>query len=186
MKKVGVVFVIVIALAAGFAAGFTTALVRAESGKADSKFWAPKTSKVEVGESGAGEQSDKTVGDHIVGLEKSLWEDDKPGPSASDRFLAEDLEIIRHGHRFTKAEEAKEFGDMHPASYTMEDVHVKVLSPDVVLLTYRTKVSWKGSYRGKEMAPLPPQILWVSSVWTRRERQWVNVLFEENPQDEFY
>ena len=146
-----------------------------------------ESEKIAAGGSGAGEQNNKTLLDNIRGLEKSLWENAaSPGPSASDRLLAEDLEIIKHGHRFTIAEEAKQFGDVHPASYTMEDIHAKVLSPDVFLLTYRAKVSWKGPYRGKEMASLPPQIIWVTSVWTRRERRWVNVLYEENPRDEFY
>ena len=186
MKKVGVVFVIVIALAAGFAAGFKTALVRAASGKADSNYWERKTSRVKVGESQAAEQDGKALVGNILALEKSLWEDAAfPGPSPNDRLLAGDLEIIKHGHRFTLTEEAKQFGDVHPASYTMEDIHAKVLSPDVVLLTYRAKASWKGPYRGKEMASLPPQILWVTSVWTRHEGQWVNVLYEENPRDEF-
>lgn len=144
-----------------------------------------ETEKADRG--GATEQNDKTLVAKIVGFEKSLWEDAAfPGPSARESLLAKDLEIIKHGHRFTIAEEAKQFGDVHPASFTMEDVHAKVLSPDVILLTYRAKASWKGPYRGKETASLPPQILWVTSVWTRREQRWVNTLYEENPRDEFY
>jgi hypothetical protein len=145
----------------------------------------PETEKAE--RSGATEQNDKTLVAKVVGLEKSLWEDAAfPATSTRESLLAKDLEIIKHGHRFTIAEEAKQFGDVHPASFTMEDVRAKVLSPDVILLTYRAKASWKGRYRGKEMASLPPQILWVTSVWTRREQRWVNTLYVENPRDEFY
>ncbi len=128
----------------------------------------------------------EALGAKIIALERSLWEGRSPGGSASAHLLADDLEIIKHGHRFSKSEDSKEARDVQVTSYTIEDVQARVLTPDVVLLSYRAKVTWKGSYRGKQLASLPPRPLWVGSIWVRRDGKWFNTFFEENYPDEFY
>jgi hypothetical protein len=64
-------------------------------------------------------------------------------------------------------------------SYSLADFHVKMLTPDVALVTY--KVNLKATFRGVQYAQRP---FYIGSVWARRQGQWKDVFYEEGYADE--
>jgi ketosteroid isomerase-like protein len=118
----------------------------------------------------------KQVEDQIVALEKRLWNGDATDVS---KLEADDYEAIKHGHRYTRIDDEAAAKDAKFALVLMEDVRVRLLRPDVALLTYHAMQ--KGTFRGTEV----PRSLYFASLWVNGGGVWKNVFLEENLPDVF-
>jgi hypothetical protein len=112
----------------------------------------------------------------IVALEKRLWSGDADDIA---QLEAVDFEVIKHAHRYHRADEIAAANDAKFALVSMDDVQVRMLGPDVALLTYHA--TQKGSFRGTDVPPS----LYFGSLWVKREGVWKNVFLEENLPDAF-
>jgi hypothetical protein len=121
-------------------------------------------------------KTEKDVENNIITLEKRLWKGDANDVS---NLEADDYEIIKHAHRYHRADDEAAAKDVKFALIAMDDVRVKMLRPDVALLTYHATL--KGTFRGTEVPPS----LYIGSIWVKREGEWKNVFVEENAPDVF-
>jgi len=75
----------------------------------------------------------RKVEDQIVALEKRLWNGDANNVS---KLEAEDYEVIKHAHRYHRADDEAAAKEANFSLVSMDDIDVRVLRPDVALLTY--------------------------------------------------
>ena len=73
-----------------------------------------------------------------------------------------------------KAGDLKELVNLSLNDYTMDDLKVTILSPDVVLLT--DKWTLRGTYEGRDLESKPH---YCGSVYARRDGQWLSVFLQE-------
>ena len=92
---------------------------------------------------------------------------------------AEDYEVIKHARRYHQADDEAAAKDVKFALTSMDDIRVRMLRPDVALITYHA--TQKGSFRGTEVPPS----LYFGSIWVNRSGDWKNVFLEENAPDVF-
>jgi hypothetical protein len=118
----------------------------------------------------------KKVEDDIITLEKRLWNGD-----ANDilKLEADDYEMIKHAHRYRRSDDEAAAKDVKFVLVSMDDVRVRMLLPDVALITYHATL--KGTFRGTEVPPS----LYFGSIWVERDGEWKNVFAEENAPDVF-
>jgi len=116
------------------------------------------------------------VENHIVALEKRLW---MSGATDVSELEADDYESIKHAHRYHRADDEAAAKDAKFDLVSMDDIHVRMLRPDVALLTYHA--TQKGSFRGINVPPS----LYFGSIWVKQGADWKNVFLEENLPDAF-
>ena len=75
----------------------------------------------------------KGIEDEIIALEKRLWNGDANEVS---KLEAEDYEVIKHAHRYHRADDEAAAKDVKFALVSMDDIRVRMLRSDVALLTY--------------------------------------------------
>ena len=121
-------------------------------------------------------KTEQGVEHDIVTLERRLWNGDANDVS---KLEADDYEIIKHAHRYHRADDEAAAKDVKFVLTSMDDVRVKMIRPDVALLTYHATL--KGTFRGTEM----PHSLYLGSIWVKRDGEWKNVFVEENAPDVF-
>lgn len=88
------------------------------------------------------------------------------------------LEIAGDGNRYTAADIARYFPDVHVSDVKLDDFRVQYAGRDGALLTYVTHVD--ATYQGQ---PLPPTVA-VSSLWVRRGRRWKLLFHQATPKPE--
>ena len=81
--------------------------------------------------------SEQEVEKRIVLLEKRLWDADVSADPAARDLVAEDFEGIKHGLLFSAKDDALAAKAYKLQSYSITDEHVRLIQPDVALLTYR-------------------------------------------------
>ena len=113
------------------------------------------------------------VQNQIVALEKRLWNGDV------SKLEADDYEVIKHAHRYHRANDEAAAKEAKFALVSMDDIRVRMLRPDVALMTYHATEN--GSFRGTDMPPS----LYFGSIWVNRGGEWKNVFLEENLPDAF-
>ncbi len=113
----------------------------------------------------------------LVALEKASWEAWKArDASFYERTLSDDHMDV---HGFGIADKAAVVATVgSPAcvveGYTLDGFRFRALGADAAMLTYRAEQ--KTTCNGK---PVPSPV-WVSSVYSRRDGRWVNVLFQQS------
>jgi hypothetical protein len=118
----------------------------------------------------------KEIENQIIALEKRMWNGDA---NEISKLEAEDYEVIKHAHRYHRADDEAAAKDVKFALTSMDDIRVTMLRPDVALITYHA--TQKGSFRGTEVPPS----LYFGSIWVNRSGDWKNVFLEENAPDVF-
>ncbi len=118
----------------------------------------------------------KGVENQIVSLGKRLW---NGGASDVSKLEADDYEAIKHAHRYHRADDEAAATEAKFGLILMDDIRVRMLRPDVALLTYHA--TEKGTFRGTEVPPS----LYFASLWVKRNGEWKNVFLEENLPDAF-
>jgi uncharacterized protein (TIGR02246 family) len=94
------------------------------------------------------------------------------------RYLTPDHASILPYARITSTEDLlKHLSDFKFAEYKIEDLQVKLLTPDVALVSQRATI--QGTYRGRKV----PSPVHVTTVWVRRGGQWLQDLYQETPPD---
>jgi hypothetical protein len=112
----------------------------------------------------------------IIALEKRLWN----GASGEfEKLESDDYEAIKHAHRYHRVDDEAAAEEANFSLVSMDDIRVRLLRPDVALLTYHA--TQKGSFRGIDVPPS----LYFSSIWVNRGGEWKNVFLEENLPDAF-
>ena len=74
-----------------------------------------------------------------------------------------------------KAEQIKSLPDVKLTEYTRGKLNVSFLSKEVALVTY--PVQLKGTFKGKELFSKN----YVSSIWVKRGRKWVQAFYQRTP-----
>jgi len=122
------------------------------------------------------EADNEEVKNQVLALEKRL-----SNANANEIFKLEsdDFEAIKHLHRYHREDDIAAAKDMKMESWSMDDISVRLLHPDVELITYR--VTQKGTFRGIEL----PDSIYLSSIWVKQGEQWKNVFLAETGRDVF-
>jgi hypothetical protein len=79
----------------------------------------------------------------------------------------------RYGGAATVDRQVAAFEDTERTHYDHSPIEVKLLSPDIALVTFEK--SYKGTYKGD---PLPPRVA-VGEVWMKQDGKWMNQSYQE-------
>ena len=111
----------------------------------------------------------------FVSLETRVWEAPASGDGAADRaLLSEDFLGVYPSGFADRDDHASQLADGPTVvSYEIRDPRLRVLSDDHVLLSY--EASW-GRAVGAD-----PDIVYISSLWSRVDGEWVNVFSQDTP-----
>ncbi len=113
--------------------------------------------------------------DDILSLEKQVWQALVDGNGAADRALlsADFLGVYPTGFA-NRDEHVGQFADAPTmARYELSETRLRVLTPDIVLLTYRAAYQRPGVEEWEAML--------ISSLWERRHDVWVNSFSQDTP-----
>lgn len=113
--------------------------------------------------------------DEIVTLERQVWSALVDGNAAADRALlsADFLGVYPSGFA-NRDDHVGQFADAPTmASYELSETRLRVLTPDIVLLSYRADYTRPGS--------TAPEAMLISSLWERRHDVWVNSFSQDTP-----
>lgn len=125
------------------------------------------------------ESSQSQIEATIISLERQLWDGDvSRNPAPSRELVADDFEGIKHGLLYTLEDDGAVANQYRLRSYTITEARVRLVRPDVALITYR--VTWTGSFAGIE---LPQQPFYIASLWTTRVDRWKNIFAAETQPD---
>ena len=119
------------------------------------------------------------LADTLVALECQVWDAAKSGDADTLRALFADdyLEITAEGRRVGKAEIVKLSPECDRIeSYSLEDVKIVALGPNVGLVTYRLAI--EGLLRGK---PYPTYQRFATLTWVNGEGRWQCAFFQQTP-----
>ncbi len=115
--------------------------------------------------------------DEILLLEKQVWEALVDGNAQADRALlcADFLGVYPSGFA-NRDDHVGQFADAPTmAQYELSDTRLRVLSADIVLLSYRA------DYRRPDREEWEAML--ISSLWERRHDVWVNSFSQDTPLD---
>jgi Domain of unknown function (DUF4440) len=145
----------------GVACGFLVSLCAGDAARAQ----APKVT--------AGSSVDSAV----VAAERAIWELLKRQQwDAFDAAIAGETLVEPGGISITTpGTSAKTLPGLVTRSYSLEDLRVRTIAPDVVLLTYKASVDQ--TFKG-ERTPSP---LYMLSLWQRKGAKWTPVAHAETP-----
>jgi len=111
----------------------------------------------------------------ILDLEKQVWQALVEGDGAADRALlsADFLGVYPTGFS-NRDEHVGQFADAPTmARYELSETRLRVLTPDIVLLSYRADYLRPGAEVCEAML--------ISSLWERRHDVWVNSFSQDTP-----
>ncbi len=142
--------------------------------------WAPVVARGRrpaVGET-LGMVSDNLDLEAVIQLETQVWEALRHGDAAADAALLSDDFLGVYPTGFAdRSDHAGELADGPTvAEYELHDARIMVLSDSDVLLAYRA--DWRRLVEG-ELGE--PESMYVSSLWSRRGREWRNVFSQDCP-----
>lgn len=116
--------------------------------------------------------------DQFIQLESLVWDALVSGDKAADARLLADNFYGVYSTGFAGKEDhygQLEFGPT-AAEYRLSEARVKMLSPDVALLSYRA--DWK---RVKEGQGSAKETMYVTSIWQRFGESWLNIFSQDTP-----
>lgn len=116
--------------------------------------------------------------EELVQLERQSWEAwKKQDGKFFEAFLSEDHAEVGFGGLTNKGQVVAGIasGVCEVANYTLDHFALKMLRDDVALLTYYE--SQETSCQGKAV----PSPCWVSSLYMKRGKRWLNVLYQQTP-----
>ena len=116
--------------------------------------------------------------DAFVALESEVWDALRRGDAEEDtRLLAEDFLGVYPSGFAGRSDHAGQLANGPTvAEFELHDARLMVLSGNDVLLSYRA--DWRRLSAG-ENGPL--ESMYVSSIWSRRSGQWLNVFSQDSP-----
>jgi hypothetical protein len=112
--------------------------------------------------------------DEIIALETAVWTALRDGDAAADaRLLAHDfLGVYPTGFAGVDDHAGQLDSGATVASFRIDEPHLKVLTDDHVLLAY------EATYQRPDC---PEERMYVSSIWSRRDGDWINVFSQDTP-----
>jgi hypothetical protein len=118
--------------------------------------------------------SDTTV-EYFVGLESAVWDALVRGDAAADRAqLSEDFLGVYPTGFADRTAHADQLED-GPTVFTYEIMSpvIRTFAVEHVLLSYEARFQRRATGRAERM--------YVSSLWSRRDNEWVNVFSQDTP-----
>jgi len=114
----------------------------------------------------------------LVELETQVWDALVRGDGDADkRLLADDFLGVYSTGFADRADHAGQLdGGPTVAAFDLGEARMTELSEDHVLLSYRAEYQ-----RLVDGVAQPSESMYVSSLWSRREGQWVNVFSQDTP-----
>ena len=114
----------------------------------------------------------------LVELETRVWDALVRGDAAADtRLLSDDFLGVYSSGFAGRAEHAGQLQHGPTiATFELHDARIIELSDDHVLLSYRAEYQ-----RLVEGVARPRESMYVSSLWSRRAGEWVNVFSQDTP-----
>ena len=116
--------------------------------------------------------------DSFIDLETRVWDALRRGDVEEDmRLLAEDfLGVYSIGFAGRSDHAGQLANGPTVAEFELHDARLMVLSDNDALLSYRAE--WHRLAAGKRG---PRESMYVSSLWSRRPGQWLNVFSQDSP-----
>lgn len=113
----------------------------------------------------------------LIALEESVWEALREGNEAADRgLLAPDFLGVYPTGFADRGDHAGQLDDGPTVTeYAIAEPRAIEISDDHALLAYRAEYRRPGSNETESM--------YVSSLWSRRDGQWINVFSQDTPVD---
>lgn len=113
--------------------------------------------------------------DQILTLEKQVWTALVEGNAQADRaLLSPDFLGVYPSGFANRDDHVGQFADAPTmAQFDLSEVRLRVLTPDIVLLTYRADYT-------RPDAPEREAML-ISSLWERRHDVWINSFSQDTP-----
>ncbi len=113
--------------------------------------------------------------DEILSLEKQVWAALVDGNAQADRaLLSPDFLGVYPSGFANRDDHVGQFADAPTmARYELSETRLRVLTQDVVLLSYRADYQRPGSEKAEAML--------ISSLWERRHDVWVNSFSQDTP-----
>ncbi len=113
--------------------------------------------------------------DEILTLEKQVWSALVEGNAQADRaLLSPDFLGVYPTGFANRDDHVGQFADAPTmAKYELSDARLRVLSPDIVLLSYRADYLRPNQSGWEAML--------ISSLWERRNEVWVNSFSQDTP-----
>ena len=111
----------------------------------------------------------------ILNLEKQVWMALVEGNASADRALlsADFLGVYPTGFA-NRDDHVGQFADAPTmAEFELSDARLRVLTPDIVLLSYKADYLRPGATTHEAML--------ISSLWERRDDVWVNSFSQDTP-----
>ena len=117
--------------------------------------------------------------DTLVALETKVWEALRRGDAEADaRLLAEDFLGVYATGFAGRAEHAAQLANGPTvAEYQLHNVRLIALSDNDALLCYRA------DFRAVAADGAAVESMYISSLWSRRSGEWLNVFSQDTPAD---
>lgn len=115
--------------------------------------------------------------DELIALETQVWSALQRGDADADASLlaADFLGVYPSGFSDRSGHAGQLVDGPTVAQFTILDARAVSLSPDHALLAYRADYRRIGADEFEEM--------YVSSIWSRRDGDWINVFSQDTPVD---
>ncbi|SDW30961.1 protein of unknown function [Ruegeria halocynthiae] len=116
--------------------------------------------------------------DQILSLEKQVWSALVEGNAEADRaLLSPDFLGVYPSGFANRDDHVGQFADAPTMTqFELSDTRLRVLSADVVLLSYRA------DYRRPDAEEW--EVMLISSLWERRHDVWINSFSQDTPLDQ--
>lgn len=113
--------------------------------------------------------------DQILTLEKQVWTALVEGNAQADRaLLSPDFLGVYPSGFANRDDHVGQFADAPTmAQFDLSEVRLRVLTPDIVLLTYRADYTRPDTPQREAML--------ISSLWERRHDVWINSFSQDTP-----
>lgn len=113
--------------------------------------------------------------DHILSLEKKVWQALVEGDATSDRaLLSDDFTGVYPTGFATRDEHVGQFAEAPTmAEFHLSAVRLRILTGDAVLLSYRADYRRPGNATA--------EVMLISSLWERRAGKWINTFSQDTP-----
>jgi hypothetical protein len=118
--------------------------------------------------------SESFVANELVAKETKTWALAKKKDKFSyGALLGDDFLAVSPYGSLNKEQNVADLDNLRIDDYSIVDLNVAQIVPEVALITYRVKS--KGVYRGEAFESAN----YAASVWTKRDGQWLNVFLQE-------
>lgn len=113
--------------------------------------------------------------DQILSLEKQVWAALVDGNAQADRaLLSPDFLGVYPSGFANRDDHVGQFADAPTmATYELSEAKLRILTSDIVLLSYRADYTRPGAPQAEAML--------ISSLWERRHDNWINSFSQDTP-----